>query len=148
MRPISGFWWRTPPAQTLQEAAMYVLPDLPYAETALEPVISAETLATHHGKHHKAYVDKVNELAPGAGLAGRTLEEVVREARRRGDKKLFDNAGQAWNHAFFWECMTQGGGGALSNGLAAAIERAFGGLPGLREAFVTEGKDHFASGWV
>ena len=126
---------------------MYVLPELPYAHDALEPTVSADTLRTHHGKHHKAYVDKTNELAAKAGLTGRPLEAVVREARRLGDQKLFNNAGQAWNHAFFWHCMTPDQQ-PPSGELAAAIEQAFGGLAGLKEAFLAEGVNHFASGWA
>ena len=126
---------------------MYILPELPYAHDALEPIVSADTLRTHHGKHHKAYVDKANELAAKAGLTGRPMEDVVREARRLGDQKLFNNAGQAWNHAFFWHCMTPEFQ-PPSGDLAAAIDQAFGGLPGLKEAFVAEGVNHFASGWA
>jgi Fe-Mn family superoxide dismutase len=127
---------------------MYVLPELPYSHDALAPFVSGDTLRTHHGKHHKAYVDKTNTLAPKAGLAGRPLEDVVREAHRRGDKGLFNNAAQAWNHAFFWECMRPPGGGAPQAELARAIEQAFGGLDALKESFVEEGVGHFASGWV
>lgn len=127
---------------------MYVLPDLPYAHDALSPFISAETLRTHHGKHHKTYVDKTNDLAAKAGLAARPLEEVVREAHRRGEQGLFNNAAQAWNHAFFWESMRPAGGGAPGGSLAEQIQSAFGGLDGLKDAFVTEGVGHFASGWV
>ncbi len=126
---------------------MYVLPELPYAHDALEPVVSADTLRTHHGKHHKAYVDKTNELAAKAGLADRPLEDVVREAARTGDQKLFNQSGQAWNHAFFWECMTPEYR-APTGELAAAIDQAFGGLDKLKEAFVAEGVGHFASGWA
>ena len=126
---------------------MYVLPDLPYAYDALAPHVSAETLRFHHDKHHKAYVDKTNELAAQAGLAGRPLEEVVREARRRNEQKLFNNAAQAWNHAFFWRSMAPGGG-APQGELAQAIERAFGRLDAFKAAFVNEGVNHFASGWV
>lgn len=127
---------------------MYVLPDLPYAYDALEPVLGADTLHVHHDKHHRAYVEKTNELAAKAGLAGRPLEDVVREARRRGEAKLFDNAAQAWNHAFFWRSMAPGPGAPPADDLAAAIDRAFGGLDGLKNAFVEEGAGHFASGWV
>lgn len=127
---------------------MYVLPELPYREDALAPFVSAETLRTHHGKHHKAYVDKTNALASKAGLADRPLEDVVREAHKAGDKALFNNAAQAWNHAFFWESMRPAGGGAPLEPLARAIADGFSNLEGLREAFVTEGVGHFASGWV
>ena len=88
---------------------MFKLPDLPYAYDALQPTMSAETLHLHHDKHHAAYVKTTNELVEKEGLSGRTLEEVVAEARRGGKTKLFNNAAQAWNHAFFWNCMTPGG---------------------------------------
>lgn len=127
---------------------MYVLPDLPYPHDALSPFVSADTLRTHHGKHHKAYVEKTNELAAKAGLAGRALEDVVREAHKRGDKTLFNNAAQAWNHAFFWQSMRAPGGAALSGDLVRAIAESFDGIDALRDAFVEEGVGHFASGWV
>jgi len=126
---------------------MFILPKLPYDYAALEPTLSADTLHTHHDKHHKAYVEKTNQLAGKAGLEGRTLEDVVREAQRRGDKKLFNNAAQAWNHAFFWQCMTPDAA-APSGDLKSAIERAFGGLDAFKDAFVEEGANHFASGWA
>ena len=127
---------------------MYILPELPYAHDALAPFVSAETLRTHHGKHHKSYVEKSNDLAAKAGLSGRPLEDVVREARKRDDTKLFNNAAQAWNHAFFWPSMRPAGGAAPSDELKRAIDGAFGGLADLRDAFVDEGVGHFASGWV
>src|SRR5215218_9228575 len=126
---------------------MFILPKLPYDYAALEPAISADTMHTHHDKHHKAYVDKTNELAPKAGLDGRALEEVVREARRTGDTKLFNNAAQAWNHAFFWECMTPDRA-PPAGALNAAITQAFGGFDAFKNAFVEEGFNHFASGWA
>jgi len=109
--------------------------------------MSADTLHTHHDKHHKTYVEKTNALAAKAGLDGRPLEDVVRDAQHKGDTKLFHNAAQAWNHAFFWECMTPDAA-QPSGALKAAIDRAFGGLDAFNEAFVTEGFDHFGSGWV
>lgn len=127
---------------------MYALPDLPYGYDALGSFMSSDTLRTHHDKHHKTYVDKTNDLAAKAGLGGRPLEDVVREAHGRGDKKLFNNAAQAWNHAFFWECMRPPGGEGPSGDLLRAIGEAFDGLEALKEAFVQEGVNHFASGWV
>jgi Fe-Mn family superoxide dismutase len=127
---------------------MYILPELPYAPDALAPFISADTLHTHHDKHHKTYVEKTNELAAKAGLAGRPLEEVVREANRQSDKKLFNNAAQAWNHAFFWQCMRPPGGGAPGGELLRAINGSFDDLGALKAAFVEEGSGHFGSGWV
>ena len=126
---------------------MFILPKLPYDYAALEPALSADTMHTHHDKHHKTYVEKTNELAPKAGLDGKALEDVVREAQRKGDVKLFHNAAQAWNHAFFWECMTPDKA-QPSAMLTAAIEQAFGGLDAFKDAFVEEGFNHFASGWV
>jgi Fe-Mn family superoxide dismutase len=126
---------------------MFILPKLPYAYDALEPAMSADTLHTHHDKHHRAYVEKTNELAAKAGLDGRALEDVVREAQRKGDAKLFHNAAQAWNHAFFWECMTPDKA-QPSSALTSAIGRVFGGLEALKDAFVEEGFEHFGSGWV
>ncbi|MBU1376464.1 MAG: superoxide dismutase [Alphaproteobacteria bacterium] len=127
---------------------MYALPDLPYGYDSLGPFMSADTLRTHHDKHHKTYVDKTNDLAAKAGLAGRPLEEVVREAHKTGDKKLFNNAAQAWNHAVFWESMRPPGGDAPSGALLRAITDGFGDLASLKGAFVDEGANHFASGWV
>lgn len=127
---------------------MHVLPDLPYQPDALAPFVSGDTLRTHHGKHHKTYVDKTNDLAAKAGLAGRPLEEIVREAHRRGDKPLFNNAAQAWNHAFFWLSMRPAGGAPPAGDLIRAIDESFDGLDALKDAFVEEGFSHFGSGWV
>ena len=126
---------------------MFVLPKLPYAYSALEPVLSADTLHTHHDKHHRTYVDKTNALAAKSGLEGRALEEVVRESQHKGDVKLFHNAAQAWNHAFFWQSMTPKGP-APSEAFKSAISKAFGNLDAFKDAFVTEGAEHFGSGWV
>lgn len=126
---------------------MYVLPELPYARDALEPTVSSATMTTHHDKHHKAYVDNTNRLAAEAGLADRPLEELVVYAREPGRQKLFNNAAQAWNHAFFWACMTPERS-EPEGAFKAAIEQAFGGLDGLKTRFVKEGVNHFASGWV
>jgi Fe-Mn family superoxide dismutase len=126
---------------------MIKLPPLPYAYEALEPTISATTMTTHHDKHHAKYVETVNKLALETGLDGKSLEEIIAAAEAQGLKKLANNAGQAWNHAIFWDAMTpqrRDPGGELSG----AIDAAFGGLAGLKEKFVKEGVDHFASGWV
>jgi Fe-Mn family superoxide dismutase len=123
---------------------MFVLPDLPYAADALEPVISARTLGVHHGKHHKTYVDTLNTLLADADAKPVSLEAVVREAPA---DKLFNNAAQAWNHGFFWVCMAAEPQ-APADDLAAAIDRDFDDLKGLRTAFVAEGVAHFGSGWV
>ncbi len=126
---------------------MFVLPDLPYAYNALEPVISERTMRFHHDKHHATYVKATNELVEKAGNASDGLEAVIRDARSSGDRKLFNNAAQAWNHAFFWEAMSPGAHKA-EGALAAAIKQAFGDLGGLKAGFVKEGAVHFGSGWV
>jgi Fe-Mn family superoxide dismutase len=126
---------------------MFSLPDLPYAYDALEPVISDRTMRFHHDKHHAAYVRTTNDLLERTGETPRSLEDVVRGARGAGDKKLFNNAAQAWNHAFFWQCMT-GDAAPPSGELAAGIAGAFGDLRGLKQRFVDEGASHFGSGWV
>ena len=126
---------------------MIKLPELPYAYDALSPTLSADTLHTHHDKHHAKYVETANKLIKEAGLDGRTLEEIIAEADTRKLTKLFNNAAQAWNHAFFWDCMTPIRRDPRGD-LKAAIESTFGGLAGLKEKFVAEGADHFASGWA
>ena len=125
---------------------MYLLPPLPYDPDALRPVIGVETMQTHHGKHHARYVRVVNELLGEAG-GTRPLEDVIAEAHARGDRKLFNNAAQAWNHAFFWESMTPLET-APAVALKAAIDSSFGNLRALKDLFVAEGAAHFGSGWV
>ncbi len=126
---------------------MFILPKLPYGYAALAPTISATTLHTHHDKHHRTYVDTTNKLAAEAGLAGRPLEEVIREAHRKSDQTLFHNAAQAWNHAFYWTSMAPRSGWPPTT-LRTAIDRSFGDLDGFKEAFVEEGAAHFGSGWA
>ncbi|MBF9151638.1 superoxide dismutase [Novosphingobium jiangmenense] len=123
------------------------LPPLPYADTALEPSISATTLQTHHGKHHKAYVDKTNAAVDGTDLADKSLEDIIAAAEAKGDKGLFNNAAQSWNHAFYWNSLTPDASEPTGD-LAAAIEGSFGSLDRLREELAAQGAAHFASGWV
>jgi superoxide dismutase, Fe-Mn family len=126
---------------------MFTLPDLPYAYDALEPVISARTMRFHHDKHHAGYVNTLNRLLSEAGETPSSLEFVIRSALRSGDQKLFNNAGQAWNHSFFWDALAPQRQSPTGD-LASAIDTAFGTLEGLKAAFVTEGVGHFGSGWV
>jgi Fe-Mn family superoxide dismutase len=125
---------------------MYALPPLPYDVDALAPVIGAETMRTHHGKHHARYVKVTNDLL-GAGAKTRPLEQVIAEAREWENRKLFNNAAQAWNHAFFWASMASEPT-SVEGPLRDAVAAAFGGEAGLREKFVAEGAAHFGSGWV
>jgi superoxide dismutase, Fe-Mn family len=120
---------------------------LPYDPGALAPAISRETLEVHHGKHHKGYVDKVNKAVAGTPLADEALEAVIAAARSRGDRKLFNNAGQAWNHGFYWASLSPRPG-EPSDDLAESIRRDFGSREALTEALVRQGAGHFASGWI
>jgi len=126
---------------------MFTLPDLPYAYDALEPVMSDRTLQFHHDKHHATYVKTLNALLEAAGKSPHTLEAVIRDASRSDDKKLFNNAAQTWNHSFFWVAMSPRKE-TPSGALETAIGEAFGGLAGLKKAFVAEGAGHFGSGWA
>jgi Fe-Mn family superoxide dismutase len=126
---------------------MITLPELPYPYDALAPVISADTMHFHHDKHHATYVKTTNELLAQTGVAAQSLETIVVEAHRSRNTKLFNPSAQAWNHAFFWVCMSPDRQ-SPSGELTGAIGSAFGDLQGLKNAFVTEGAGHFGSGWV
>jgi Fe-Mn family superoxide dismutase len=125
----------------------FQLPDLPYPRDALEPVMSAETLDFHHGKHHKAYVEKTNQLLAAKGGGG-SLVEDVRAARSDGDAKLFNNAAQLWNHSFFWQCLAPSDGQKPSGKLMRMINESFGSADGMIKTLKDEAVNHFASGWA
>ncbi len=126
----------------------FTLSPLPYDEGALAPVISANTMSFHYGKHHKAYVDNLNRLAQNTRFGAMPLDEVVREsAKNPADRAIFNNAAQAWNHAFFWACLSPRGG-QPSGDLKQALERDFGSVESFREQFAKEGAAQFGSGWV
>jgi Fe-Mn family superoxide dismutase len=130
-------------AQKALQNLHFDLPPLPYAEDALAPVISAETLALHHGKHHKKYVDTMNELLQKEHVQGSTLEDVVRNSKG----KLFNNAAQAWNHDFYWHSLSpkrSRPGGAL----ARRIETDFGSYDRFAEQLATAADAQFVSGWA
>ena len=127
----------------------FQLPDLPFAKDALAPHMSAETLEFHHGKHHKAYVTKTNELVEKEpNLSGASLTDVIREAKRSGNAKLFNNSAQLWNHSFFWRCLAPAEGQQPSGRLAQLIDEAFGGTEALLQQLQDEAVDHFGSGWA
>lgn len=134
---------------TPNAAGPFSQPPLPFAEGALDPVISARTMQFHYGKHHKAYVDKLNELVQGTRYASMPLEQVVVDsAKNEADKKIFNNAAQAWNHTFFWNCLKAGGGGKPSGDLAAAIEKSFGSHDDFKKKFAETAVNTFGSGWA
>ncbi|MBI1239935.1 MAG: superoxide dismutase [Fe] [Alphaproteobacteria bacterium] len=125
------------------------LPPLSFAKNALEPVMSAETLEYHHGKHHAGYVKKYNAAVEETAYCDLSLEEAVRRASAKGDSSVFNNGAQAFNHAFFWESLApRDRSGKPGGALSLAIDKAFGSLDGFRETFIDIGSAHFASGWV
>ncbi|MBC2664330.1 superoxide dismutase [Novosphingobium flavum] len=119
---------------------------LPYGADALSPAISSATLDVHHGKHHKAYVDKTNAATAGTALENAALEDIV-AAARKDNPKLFNNAAQTWNHGFYWASLSPDKT-APAGELLAAIERDFGSVEALTKELASSGADHFASGWV
>jgi len=121
---------------------------LPYAENALEPVVSAKTISFHYGKHHKAYADKLNELVEGTAYEQMSLEEIVRKsAGNDKDKSIFNNAAQVWNHDFYWQSMAPKSG-EPSGKIADALKRSFGGVKEFKEAFAKAAVAQFGSGWA
>lgn len=127
----------------------FSLMQLPFAKTALQPVMSAETLDYHHGKHHAAYAKKVGELvAEKSSLTGASLVEVIRAAKMNGDKILFNNAAQLFNHNFFWQSLAPDEGQKPEGKLADMINTAFGSTEGLLKAMQQEAVGHFSNGWV
>jgi Fe-Mn family superoxide dismutase len=125
----------------------FELPPLPFDKSALEPHMSAETFDFHHGKHHKAYVDKTNGWIEEKGLAGLSLLQVIDKAKSTGDKGLFNNSAQIWNHTFFWNCLAPAGSTKPSDKLAGLIS-SFGGQDALLKKIADEAVGHFASGWA
>jgi superoxide dismutase, Fe-Mn family len=129
------------------------LPDLPYSYAALEPFISAATLKIHHGKHHRGYVDKLNALLRDTELAESSLEAIIeryagRSAANRNAAAVFNNAAQAWNHAFYWKSLRASSQRGPEGALAALIAAAFGGVRAFAEAFKSAATNHFGSGWA
>jgi len=133
----------------IANAAPLTLPTLPYAENALAPVISANTISFHYGKHHKAYIDNLNKLTEGTDLAGLTLENIVAATSGKAEKTaVFNNASQAWNHAFYWRSLAPKGGGRPSAALQEKIEAAFGSLENCKKELTTAATTQFGSGWA
>jgi Fe-Mn family superoxide dismutase len=123
----------------------FTLPELPYPKDALAPHISAETLDFHHGKHHNAYLTKLNELvAADASLGGKSLEDLVRSS----SGPLFNQAAQVWNHTFYWHSMKPAGGGEPTGAVADAINKAFGSFSSFKEKFSAAAVGQFGSGWA
>ncbi|MBN9525661.1 MAG: superoxide dismutase [Alphaproteobacteria bacterium] len=127
----------------------FELPPLPYADTALEPHMTAKTFSFHHAKHHQAYVTNLNNLVKDTPLADASLEDVIKASAGDAAKAgIFNNAAQVWNHTFFWNSMKPNGGGKPTGAIAAKIDADLGGYDKFVEAFKTAGTTQFGSGWA
>lgn len=136
-------------SKAAQSGGAYVLAPLPYADNALEPVISAHTLSFHYGKHHKAYVDNLNKLVAGTAFAGQSLEQIIAATAGHADKAgVFNNAAQIWNHMFYWHSLSPKGGGEPPAALKQKIEEAFGSVETFKQEFANAAVTQFGSGWA
>ena len=120
------------------------LPALPYAKDALAPVISAETIEFHYGKHHQTYVTNLNNLIPGTEFESMSLEDII----MKSSGGVFNNAAQVWNHTFYWNCLSPNGGGEPGGALAAAINAKFGSVEEFKKQFAQSAATNFGSGWT
>jgi Fe-Mn family superoxide dismutase len=127
----------------------HVLPPMPYAHSALAPVISARTLDLHHGKHHQGYVDSLNKLVGGTAYAEMSLEQTLAATAGQADQTaIYNNAAQVWNHTFYWRSMRPLGGGEPPASIKPLIEASFDGVPACRAAIAAAAARRFGSGWV
>ena len=130
-------------------SAPFSLPPLPYADTALEPLISANTLSYHYAKHHKTYVDNLNKLVEGKDLASMSLEEIIMASSGKSDMSgVFNNAAQVWNHTFYWNSLKPNGGGKPTGAIAAAIDKDLGGYDKFKADLSAAAVTQFGSGWA
>ena len=120
------------------------LPELPYSKNALEPHISAETLELHHGKHHAAYVNNLNNLISDTEFKKVSLEDII----LKSSGGVFNNAAQIWNHSFYWNCLKPGGGGEPIGSMAEAIKSTFGSFEDFKKEFTQKAVTLFGSGWA
>jgi superoxide dismutase, Fe-Mn family len=128
---------------------MITLPELPYAKDALAPVISANTLEFHYGKHHKAYVDNLVKLIAGTDLADADLETIIKKVAGDSTRAgIFNNAAQVWNHTFYWKCLKGGGGGAPTGAVGTKITSTWGSYEKFAEELKNAGATQFGSGWA
>jgi superoxide dismutase, Fe-Mn family len=124
-------------------------PDLPYAKDALAPIISANTLDFHYGKHHRAYVDNANKLIAGTEFEDLSLEAIIKKTAGDAAKVgIFNNTAQVWNHSFYWQCLKPGGGGIPTGAIGTKIMAAWGSYDKFVEELKTAGTSQFGSGWA
>ncbi len=127
--------------------APFQLPPLPWAENALDPVISSKTIGLHYGKHHATYVKNLNGLVPGTRFADLSLEQIIKESAGK-EQKVFNNAAQVWNHTFFWNCLRPKAGGKPGGNIASRIDSDCGGYDKFKESFANAAINCFGSGWA
>ena len=144
MAPTETVRRRAAPDQPPRQPMTFELPQLPFSKDALGPHMSAETLEYHHGKHHKAYVDKLNAGIQGTQWEGKSLEDIVKGA----DGGIFNNGAQHWNHSFFWNCLSPEGGGQPSGALNDAIAKKWGSFDAFKKEFSDQSATLFGSGWA
>jgi len=123
---------------------LFTLPELPYSKDALAPLMSAETLEYHYGKHHAAYVTNLNNLIKGTEFENMTLEEIIKKSK----DGIFNNAAQVWNHTFFWNCLKPKAGGEPTGKVADAITKTWGSFAAFKEKFNAAATTQFGSGWA
>lgn len=129
------------------KAASFELPPLPYKDDALAPVITANTIGFHYGKHHKAYADNLTRLAKGSEFESMSLEQVISTSWAKKNTAVFNNAAQLWNHTFYWNSLRPNGGGKPTGKLAEKIDEAFGDFAQFKKAFADMTVSQFGSGW-
>jgi Fe-Mn family superoxide dismutase len=130
-------------------ASPHVLPPLPYAENALEPVVTAKTMSFHYGKHHKGYLDNLNKLIAGTEYANLSLEKIITSTKGQPEKTaIFNNAAQIWNHTFYWKSLTPKGGGEPPAALKQRIEASFGSVDACKKELAGAAVSQFGSGWA
>ena len=133
----------------IKSASPHVLAPLPYADNALDPIISAKTMGFHYGKHHKGYVDNLNKLVAGTEFADVPLEKIITATAGKADKTaIFNNAAQTWNHTFYWRSLAPKGGGEPPAVLKQKIESSFGALEACKKELATAATTQFGSGWA
>jgi len=128
---------------------LFTLPELPFSKDALAPLMSAETLDFHHGKHHATYVKNLNKLIEGTKYVEMSLEDIIKDtAGQISHTEIFNNAAQVYNHSFFWNCLAPQNDGKHSDRLASAIKKYFGSFDKFKEEFTTAATKQFGSGWA
>jgi len=136
-------------SDVLRAASALVLPPLPYAENALEPIISSKTLSFHYGKHHKGYVDNLNKLIAETDYSELTLDEIIKGTAGRPERaSIFNNAAQTWNHTFYWNSLKPNGGGEPPAALLQKIVASFGSLDACKKELAGAAVAQFGSGWA